>query len=354
MSKLRCENCRGEFELDERSAREAGGRVECRYCGAAVLVAKAENAMSGSGEGDALEQLLVDICEPGAQPLPVPKSLLGQRESQPRPMRPAPKEPGEVVTLKTAQPTPEAVPPPAETERPPESKRPARMRPSYTISKSATLDPERLVSNRVVGFFPGNPEMEPYRVLRTRVLQAAKEKGGNAIMVTSAFPGEGKTLTAINLALTFAKGYSETALLVDCDLRRQKVCDVLGFDGQKGLGNYLSDDCSVTEMLTWPGVEKLVVVSGGPPVSESSELLGSPGMKQLVEEMKGRYANRYVFFDVPAVLAGADALAFAPLVDHILFVVRAGVTPLQEARRALEMLPREKVTGIVFNDVKEK
>jgi protein-tyrosine kinase len=99
----------------------------------------------------------------------------------------------------------------------------------------------------------------------------------------------------------------------------------------------------------WPGVEKLTLISGGRKVPNSSELLGSPAMKELVEDMKGRYPNRYVFFDVPPVLSGADAMAFAPLVDHILFIVRAGATPMPEAQRALSMLPREKVIGLVLN-----
>lgn len=224
-----------------------------------------------------------------------------------------------------------------------------RESPNYAVARSVTLDPQRLANNLVVSYFPEAPEMEQYRVLRARILQAAKDKGGNAIMVTSARPGEGKTLTAINLALTFAKSYSETALLVDCDLRRQKICETLGIAGGKGLGDYLTDGCTVSDMLTWPGVDKLAVISGGQPVSGSSELLGSPEMKRLVEEMKGRYGDRYVFFDVPAVLSGADALTFAPLADHILFVVRAGVTPAPEVRRALGMLPQGKIAGIVLN-----
>ena len=73
-------------------------------------------------------------------------------------------------------------------------------------------------------------------------------------------------------------------------------------------------------------VEKFTVISGGRPVTTSSELLGSPRMKGLVKDLKGRYPDRYVFFDVPPVLAGADALAFAPQVDHIILVVRAGIS----------------------------
>jgi non-specific protein-tyrosine kinase len=77
--------------------------------------------------------------------------------------------------------------------------------------------------------------------------------------------------------------------------------------------------------------------------------MGSHRMKELVTSLKSRYPERYVFFDVPPVLAGADALAFAPFVDHILFVVRAGVTPRLEIRRALQLLPQEKLLGLVLN-----
>ena len=121
-------------------------------------------------------------------------------------------------------------------------------------------------------------------------------------MVTSALPGEGKTLTAINLAFTFAKEFKQTALLVDCDLRQQQIHKVLGFPSEKGIVDYLLNDCPVQELFVWPGVEKLTVISGGKTVNDSSELLGSPGMKNLVADMKNRYPDRYVFFDVPPLL----------------------------------------------------
>ena len=248
------------------------------------------------------------------------------------------------------RPEPPLAPPPKPPPAPPvDPVRASRILPTYNVSRGVQLDPEKMVENRCVAFFPDAPELEPYRVLRTRILQAAEKKGGNTVMITSALPREGKTVTAINLALTFSKTYLQTAMLVDCDLRQQRVHEVLGFESGLGLGDYLTDGCPVSDMIIWPGVEKLTLISGGKTVSESSELLGSPAMKALVEDMKNRYLNRYIFFDLPPVLAGADALAFAPLVDHILFVVRADVTPLPEVQKALEMLPKEKVIGLVLN-----
>ena len=221
--------------------------------------------------------------------------------------------------------------------------------PAYNVSREVRLDPAVLEENRCVAYNTESPQVEAYRVLRTRILHRTRENGGITVMVTSALAGEGKTVTAINLALTFAKAYSQTALLVDADLKRQQVHRVLGFESDRGLGNYLQEGCAVSDLVVWPGIEKLTIISGGKRIDGSSELLGSAAMKALVADMKGRYPNRYVFFDVPPVLAGADTITFAPLVDHILFVVRAGKSSLADVQKALGMLPKEKVLGIVLN-----
>jgi non-specific protein-tyrosine kinase len=220
--------------------------------------------------------------------------------------------------------------------------------PAYTKSRPVMLNARELAANRCIGYQLESPELEFYRVLRTHILQRTAG-GGVTVMVTSALPGEGKTLTAINLALTFAREYKQTALLVDCDLRRQRIHEVLGFPSDKGLVDHLIDDCPIQELFVWPGVEKLTVISGGKTVKGSSELLGSPGMKELVADMKSRYQDRYVFFDAPPVLTSADSLAFAPFVDYILLVVQAGSTSMQDVNKALKLLPGEKVLGLVMN-----
>ena len=219
----------------------------------------------------------------------------------------------------------------------------------YDISRPVRLDPAVLARNRCVAFSADAPELDFYRVLRTRVMERTGGEGGCTIMVTSALPGEGKTLTAINLALTFSMTFHQTAMLVDADLRRQGVHEVLGYESDRGLGDFLLDGVPLSELIVWPGVEKLTLVSGGKTVDESSELLASPAMKALVAELKNRYADRYVFFDVPPVLSRADALAMAPLVDYILLVVRGGRTPVDAVKKASGMLPQEKVIGLVLN-----
>jgi non-specific protein-tyrosine kinase len=232
---------------------------------------------------------------------------------------------------------------------PPVDKSGTWVAPRYTVTRRVELNSQHLEEHRCVAFRADAAEMDRYRILRTRMLQRMGTRGGSTLMVTSALPGEGKTLTAINLALAFARGFEQTVLLVDCNLRRPRIHECLGYGSELGLADYLAGDTPISAMMVWPGVEKLTVISGGCPVEESAELLGSPRMQALVQEMKQRYPDRFVIFDVPAVLAGADALAFAPLVDHILITVRADRTPLDQVERALALLPRDKVLGTVLN-----
>jgi len=221
--------------------------------------------------------------------------------------------------------------------------------PHFTETRSVKLSPKLLARNRCVSAFPARTEGEVYKVLRTQILQRMRRGGGNTVMVTSAHPGEGKTLTAINLSLTVAKEFQQTALLVDCDLRCQDVHRYLGIDNERSLVDYLVDDMPVRDILVWPEIEKLTFISGARTIQDSSELLGSPRMQDLVTEMKNRYPDRYVFFDVPPVLSSADALTFSPFVDHILMVVKAGETSMQDVKKALSFFPPEKVLGLVLN-----
>lgn len=221
--------------------------------------------------------------------------------------------------------------------------------PSYVRSRPVQLDPEFMMKNRCVGFFSNMQELEPYRVLRTHIFQRTLDKGGNTLMITSPFSGEGKSLTAINLAFAVAKEFKQTVLLVDCDLRQQSIHKILGIASEKGLADYILDSCPLEEIIVWPGVEKMTLISGGKTISRSSELLGAPRMKELVVEMKTRYPDRYVIFDAPPVLSAADALAFAPLIDYVVMVVQSGKTSLPDIKKALGVLPQEKILGIVFN-----
>jgi non-specific protein-tyrosine kinase len=211
------------------------------------------------------------------------------------------------------------------------------------------LDREKAKENRCVCIRPDAEELDFYKILRTRIKQQCKEKGWNTVMITSALPGEGKTLTSINLALTFAKELADPVLLVDCDLRRQNIYQYLGFSSDKGLIDNLAGDFLLGDLIIRPGVENFHVISGGRTINDSTEMLSSHKMKTAIVEMKKRYKDRYVFFDVPPILSTADAIAFSPLVDCILMVVQAERTTTQDIRKVLEMIPKDKFLGFVLN-----
>ena len=224
--------------------------------------------------------------------------------------------------------------------------------PVYTSSTRIDLDSQAVIKNRCVCIEADAPQLDSYKVLRTKIQQLTQTKGWNTVIITSPRAGDGKTLTAINLALTFSKAYNQTVLLVDCDLRKQNIHKTLGFQSEVGLIDYLVDDRPLNEVMIWPGIDKLTLISGGRTIDNSTELLGSPRMKDLVQEIKSRYDDRYVLFDLPPVLGNADALALAPYIDSIVMVVQEGKTSTREVQRAVEMLPPDKFLGFVINKQK--
>ncbi|MGD8846777.1 MAG: polysaccharide biosynthesis tyrosine autokinase [Desulfobacteraceae bacterium] len=235
-------------------------------------------------------------------------------------------------------------------------KAPAEIRtpvgPAYRDVQRVTLDTDTILANRCVCANSDVLESDYYKVLRTQIQHVVAEKRWRAIMVTSTLPDEGKTLTSINLAFSFAKAYDQTVMLIDADLKNQQVHKTLGIHSQYGLVDYLINDQPISDCLIRPEGEKLVLISGGRSMDGSSELLGSQVMRTFVRETRDRYEDRLVFFDVPPIMIGADAMAFAPLVDGIVFVVRAGQTSTKQARKAIELLPQDKLIGVVLNGQK--
>ena len=217
-------------------------------------------------------------------------------------------------------------------------------------TQTITVDDAVLRENRIVtGLEPG-PFTDANNLLRTQVLQRFKENNWNVLAVTSPGEGEGKTLTAINLAISIAREVDYTVLLVDANLRHPWMLEQLGLAHRKGLSDYLTDDAPIAELLIKPSrVEHLVILPGGRPLINSAEMLNSPKMAQLVKDMKSRYHSRIIIFDLPPVLSSADALAFSPYVDAALLVVEEGATQKQEIEHAVELLSSTNIIGTVLN-----
>ncbi|MBC8440385.1 MAG: AAA family ATPase [Deltaproteobacteria bacterium] len=219
----------------------------------------------------------------------------------------------------------------------------------YTESNKRLLNPAVTEKNRGVCLSPNPAEIERYKILRTRINHQSADKPMNTVMITSANRGEGKTVTCINMGFTFARELNHTVFIVDCDFKGQDIHRYLGIESKNSLIDYFLDDVPLNNLIIWPGVEKLTLISGDRTVFDSSELLSSDMMAKLVKEMGNRYSDRYVFFDAPPILERSEAIAMAPLMDGILMVVEAGVTSKKDVRKAVELLPKDKFLGFVLN-----
>lgn len=198
---------------------------------------------------------------------------------------------------------------------------------------------------------PRSDAAEQYKKLRARILNATSKNFKNTIMITSSDTNEGKTLTAINLAVSIAHEIDNTVLLVDADLRNPSVHKYLGIEPELGLSDYLKRNVALSDVLIKTGIGNLVVLPAGVPPRNPAELLSSEKMGRLVQEMKNRYKDRYIIFDSTPVLVTADALSLSRHMDGILFVIQAAHTPRKAAMQVLSLMKDCTVLGTVLNNV---
>ncbi len=219
----------------------------------------------------------------------------------------------------------------------------------YTETRSVGLPVKELREKRII-IDQQNMVSDSYRLLRTQILQRLKEKNWNTLAITSAGSSAGKSLTAINLAISLAREVDYTVLLVDANLRSPKIHKYFDFHVENGLSDYLCKDAPLADMLVHPeGIPRFVILPAGHAIKNSSEMLSSPKMNKLVEELKFRYPSRIVLFNLPPLLESSDALAFMPNADASLLIVAEGETKDQELRQAFELMQGNEVIGTVLN-----
>jgi protein-tyrosine kinase len=205
---------------------------------------------------------------------------------------------------------------------------------------------------RLIYFFqPASLAAEQVRKLRTYLLKRKTSEFPKTIMVTSSTSGEGKSFVAANLAIGIAHDFQTHALLVDCDLRNPTLAHWFGVEENRGLSDYLTSGGNISEYIMKTEVEKLTLLPGGKIEDNPTELIGTKKMEALVTELKSRYRDRYVIFDSTPLLATAESEVLAKMVDEILVVVRAGVTPRETVIQAISSLEKKKILGLVLNDV---
>lgn len=202
----------------------------------------------------------------------------------------------------------------------------------------------------------GEDFSDEYRRIKRPLLANAFGKSaslvdqGNLILVTSSIPGEGKTHTSANLALSLALEKDHTVLLIDCDIHKHGISTLFGLTDKLGLANVLeSDNLTIGDVLLNTDIPNLSIIGAGKGNGYVTELLASQKMFDVVSELASRYKDRVIILDGPPLLPTPQTQVLAGLVGQVVFVIEAGKTPQMLVGEALELIPKEKATNLVMN-----
>ncbi len=220
----------------------------------------------------------------------------------------------------------------------------------YTRTKVVECDEQLLRRHRLVAVHERGAFVEGVKLLRTQVCHRLNEHRWTVLGVTSPRDGEGKSVTATNLAISLAMEAAQTVLLIDANLRAPGLHRLFGLPPCPGLVEYLMDEVPLEDLLVHPGIGRFVLLPGGRPINRSTEALTSPRMRALIAEAKHRYPARLLVIDLPPLLTSADVLAFAPSLDSLLLVACEGKTKRWEVEESIGMVGAAvPIIGTVLN-----
>lgn len=224
----------------------------------------------------------------------------------------------------------------------------------FRILSFASVEPEVMEKNKIIPSIADRAAVTAYKVLRTRVLHRMRSHKWRNLIVTGAGPGEGKTLTACNLAVSISNDVNQSVILVDLDLQRSSVSKYFGLEANAGIGDYLKGDAKIDDIVYSPkDMDRIAIIPNREPVENSSDLLSSPRMKDLLKWMRDQGGAPLAIFDMPPVLACDDVLAFYPQADALLMVASERVTDRESLQRALGMVADCHLLGVVLNRSRE-
>lgn len=195
---------------------------------------------------------------------------------------------------------------------------------------------------------PNSFAAEQFRRLRTHILFRAPDPP-HSILITSTAPQEGKTMVAMNLALAISQEIHKRAVLVDADLRLPAL--FLEKHRHQGLSTYLADQAPLSEIMVDSGIENLKLIPGGPSSPRSPELIGSKRMAELLAALRALGDDTFTVIDSPPILSTTEPILLANLVEAVILVVRAERVPKRAIRRALDIIGRKKILGVVLNEI---
>jgi len=217
------------------------------------------------------------------------------------------------------------------------------------ISKQPLMSKDVLMQRRIVAMQNHTLEVDTFKILRTKILKQLKTNNWNSFGITAPTKNAGKTLISANLAMVIAKELNQTVLLVDMDLRNPKVHWYFDLNVTKGLKDYLMSNTPLLDILIKPSIDRLFILPGREKIIESSEMITSPKMHLLVEEVKNYFQPQITIFDLPPVLGLDDVLASMDYYDAILLVVEEGGNKPDDVKNSLKMLSGTNLLGTVLN-----
>jgi protein-tyrosine kinase len=217
--------------------------------------------------------------------------------------------------------------------------------------KEVKIDGRQLEQQRIVAHNAADPRSKSFDMLRIQVLQAMDQKNWQFLAITSPTAGCGKTVTAINLALSIARQPERSALLVDLDLQRPAVANYLGIKCQQGLRGILEGRTALADEIirTHANGCELMVLPTESATVHSSELIGSRAMHTMLQDIRRVFRSRTVIFDMPPILQGDEVLALLPRIDCVLLVTAAGISTQHQIIECNRLLQSAEVVRLVLN-----
>src|SRR5262249_54098123 len=214
--------------------------------------------------------------------------------------------------------------------------------PAIRVLRSTGVNPALIAA-----LAPGAAVAEQYRALRTRLAASDRGTTSEVLLVTSPGRGEGKTLTATNLALTIAQDCQTRVCIVDADLRHPRVHTLLGVPDAPGLAELLSGAATLADALATIEGQQITVLPAGRPPAHPAELLGSTAMRRTLQTLRTQFDR--VIVDAPSAFPLADVGILAPIVDSVVLVVQAGWTTKPAIQDAVSAIGPDRVLGVVLN-----
>lgn len=224
-------------------------------------------------------------------------------------------------------------------------------------SREVVLDLLRM--QRAGLLVPGQPRSqleEEFRIIKRPLLENIRREGpmrphrANLIMVTSAVPGEGKTQTALNLAISIAMELDHTVLLIEADVLKPSLMSRVGLQASHGLLDLLEvQQTELSDVLLKTNVPKLTLLPAGTASSRSTELLASESMDQLLSELASKYNDRVIIFDAPPLLSTTESRVLASHVGQVVVVTEANITPVELLKQAYATLEQHPVVLGMLN-----